>query len=208
MRCAARAREGGSPLRSLEEKRAPSSTRPRASTHDGAAATSQGGASRRPHLYSVYPALQRRLIVRPVVAHLDPQAQEDATVEQALHRAPRCRADGLQLRAARTDDDRFLTIAFDPDDRADLAAALGFAEFLDFDRVAYGTPARGATSAARAQVRPARKRSLRSVSVSAGKIAGPGRSRSKIARSSSARPSLICRNREHGFVGAVRVIRR
>ena len=60
---------------------------------------------------------QRARIVRPVLAHLDPERQMKAAAEQAIELQARGAADALEARAVGADDDRLVAGAIDPDDR-------------------------------------------------------------------------------------------
>src|SRR5512134_4130795 len=80
---------------------------------------------------SVAQLLEQPCVARPVALHLDPDAQVDLAVEQALHVPARCAGNALQLPAIRADHDRLLAVTFHPDGRLDPAQTAFFLEALD-----------------------------------------------------------------------------
>src|SRR5690606_1895173 len=96
--------------------------------------TKAGWASTRTASVRVAEPPQRRLVVRPALAHPAPGLEEDLAPEQRLHGLARGDGDGLDAFAALADDDGLLAFALHPDHRGDAQQLAVLLEALDLDR--------------------------------------------------------------------------
>src|SRR5256885_15979229 len=83
-------------------------------------------------------ASQRRFVVRPAAADLDPDFQIDLAAEKGLHVETRGGGDSLQLAPARSDDDRLVSLSSHYDRGVNPPHAALLLEFLDFHAGAVG----------------------------------------------------------------------
>src|SRR5205809_7299026 len=77
-------------------------------------------------------ASQRRFVLRPTPAHLDPYLEIDLAAKKPLHVEPRGSGNLFQFAPARSDDDRLVSLFFYHDGRVNTPHAALFLEFFDF----------------------------------------------------------------------------
>src|SRR5882762_8326011 len=83
-------------------------------------------------------APQRRFVVRPPAADLDPDLQKDLAAEKRLHVETRGGGNLFQLAPARSDDDRFVSFLSNYDSGVNPPEAALLLEFLDLHTGAVG----------------------------------------------------------------------
>src|SRR6266853_2444774 len=83
-------------------------------------------------------ASQRRFVVGPPAADLDPDLQIDLAAEERLHVQTRGGGNLFQLAPARSDDDRLVSLFSHHDSGMNAPHAAPFLEFLDFYAGAVG----------------------------------------------------------------------
>src|SRR5258708_30378480 len=84
-------------------------------------------------------APQRRVVVGPPGADLDPDLQIDLAAEERLHVQARGGSNLFQLAPARSDDDRLVSLFSHHDSGVNTPHAAPFLEYLDFHARADGT---------------------------------------------------------------------
>src|SRR5438045_4466412 len=85
-------------------------------------------------------ASQRRFVVGPPAADLDPDLQIDLAAEKPLHVEARRGSDLFQLAPARSDDDRLVSLFSPHDSGVNAPTSALLIEFLDLQAGALGKP--------------------------------------------------------------------